>query len=210
MPDDLIESLKSQIALLERRNTNLKGEVMRRKDEHKDIKSKYESLQSDHAKATQERDQFKSRAESSPSKDAGEIERLRGENRTFKHKEGIGQLAYSPEVGLNKTVPVDLVMKLIDYKPDTEEFDSQAVKQALAGLKQSVPDLFGGGGNAAGPQAPGQSAAVLNPSVAAVGGALGRGNPPSPFGQSELTNDQMRDPVFMHQYNARVRTGSGK
>jgi hypothetical protein len=138
------------------------------------------------------------------------MDRLRGELRTFKHREGISQLAYSPEVGLNKSVPVDRLMKLIDYKPETDDFNPQSVKQVLVGLKQSDPYLFGEGGTATSPQAPGQGAAALNPSVAAMGGALGRGSSPSPFAQSGPTPEQMRDPGFMSQYNAAQRAAARK
>lgn len=205
MADD-IESLKAQIQSLTRENQRLVAENTRRKSTNRDLQGKVTTLTADLTTAGRERDDFKKKAEANPGKDSKELESLRIENRSYKHRDKLSALAYGKEIGLKKGISIDLVMKSIDWKPETDEFDEKTAKQSMLALKESNPDLFGAEASGT-PAGRNGSPAPLNPAVAGLGSAMGRGTSPGPLENQALEESQLRDPVFMSEWNAKQRAG---
>jgi hypothetical protein len=211
MADESIDTLKAQIASLTRENTRLVSENTRRKAANRDLTAKLATASADLTQSNSERDRYKSRAEKNPAGDNEELEGLRTTIRSYKHRDGLSELAYGPDIGLNRSVPIDRLMKLIDYKPVADEFDPKAAKQMLIALKDSDAYLFGETAVANGqPPRQGHVAAALAPGVAALGSALGRGSSPSPLEAQALSEEQLRDPVFMSSYHAQQRIAARK
>ena len=63
--------------------------------------------------------------------------------RLSKHKDGLKELAYSEDVGVSKSVPLDRLIALMGYEAKADEFDPKGDAKALEGLKKTDPYLFG-------------------------------------------------------------------
>jgi hypothetical protein len=209
MPEKTIESLEAQLAAVTRENTRLVSENVRRKNTGRDQKTKIDTLTAELAVSNQDRDTYRKKAEKNPAENNEEMERLLAENRTFKHRDGLSELAYGEEIKLKKDIKIDLLMKMLDYRPESDEFDAKAAKKLLTSFKESNPSLFEsatGGGDQSGRYGP----APLNPAVAALGLALGRGNSPNSLEGQVLSEETLRDPVAMSRWHAEQRQAMKK
>lgn len=144
------------------------GESTRRKAELKELRTEMEGLRTK----------------------ASEAETLRGELRLTKHRDGLKSLYSDEELGLNSKIPVEKLMKLIDYKPESDEFDAAAVKEKLAALKESDSYIFveKSGEEPVTPQPPAPKWANRGASDAKT------------VKNTPLTEAQMRDPAYMAAY----------
>jgi hypothetical protein len=106
-----------------------------------------------------------------------------GKLRTLAHRDGIKAL-YG-DLGINPQVPVERLMGVMNYLPDGDQFDAEAVKGKIAALKTSDPYLFGTGATAGDQSQPA-------PPAWAGRGASGQSAPGANF-----TEAQLRDPEFM-------------
>jgi hypothetical protein len=207
---DELEGLKAQVALLTRRNTRLIAENTRRKKQNRDLQAQFTSLNQE---KTQSRDAEPTRSKpqkTTPMKGNQELESLRAEVRAYKHQTSLSQLAYGKEIGLNQSVPIDRLMRLIDYKPVSDQFDKKAVKEMLLDLKQSDPYLFAEESTETPSSKRTNGVAPVSRNVSALGNAFGRGTSPSPSEQQPLSDEQLRSPTFMAEYNRKQREGMKK
>lgn len=116
----LYEASTSQVSRLEASLEQANAESKRRKDEKATLKAELETVKAG----------------------AAEAETLRGELRKIKHREAAKSLYEDEEIGLNRKVPVDRLLTILDYKPEGEEFNLDAVKEKLASLKETDAYLF--------------------------------------------------------------------
>lgn len=203
MAEESIESLKAQIASLSRDNSRLVAENTRRKTTNRDLQSKLTAATTDLTQTIKDRDQLKSKVDKTPASDNEEVEGLRTQVRSYRHRDGLAELAYGKDIGLSKSVPIDRLMRLIDYKPVAEDFDAAAVKKTLLALKETDSYLFGE--SAAGN---GRQGTPVSQAITGLGSAFGRGSSPGPVEEQVLSEEQLRSPVFMSEYHAKMRAAN--
>jgi hypothetical protein len=185
------------------------GESAQRRVQIKELKAQLAKLQSDleaerAGKGTlqAELDQLKTRANAAPAELQAELDKLRGDLRYRDHKDAIASLYGDAELGLNKAVPVEKLMKILDYEAAEANPDLAALKLRIQGIRETDPYLFmsPGTGNAADGSANPQKPAELPPGANASRGASD-GNASGNF---TVTRAQMRDPEFMRRNQAAI------
>lgn len=216
MSDELISSLKSQVADLKRDNQTLLSESIKRKQSNQELRKQLASTQATLTTTTAERDDYKTKATTQPPNEiAEELAKTKVELRTLKHRDGLKQLAYSAEVGINPNVPVDRIMKLAEYIPETDEFDAKGAKVKLLALRTTDAYLFQPGGEStqegSAPGGAGSDQAALNPEIETMVGALGRGSGHAAASAgSRPTQGQLQDPRGMREWSETRKVLAGR
>lgn len=189
----------------------LMAENARRRDKNKALQAELDALRAEHKTAVSERDSLRTAVAAHDPKLAEENADLKAQLRLHKHRDGLRELAYSEEIGVSKSVTLDKLIKLAEYKADTDDFDAGGARKLLLGLKESDPYLFGpGAGPGAGGDPQGARQQGTPPSdqshlwraVAARGSSAG-------VGSGGITREQARDAAFVMGQAAERRKAAG-
>lgn len=153
-----------------------------------------------------ERDEWQAHAESLPDDVQETIEDLSSQIKTFRHQEAFKQLYEDPELtekglALRKDLDVAKLWKLLDYAPEADEPDLDAIKERLAGLQESDRWLFEAPAQAAAQTPPGGANGKATTATGPLTKGLdrGRGAPVATAVKTAVTQAQLSDPQFTAQ-----------
>lgn len=207
MSDESTAALRAEVERLSRRVEQLNAENARRKGTVKQLCSALgvstsseleETVNSLRAaggfkKLAGELDQLRTAAK--PNEVQAQLEEARQHLRQYKHREGLKSLYQDKDLGLNPAVSVERLESILGYKAEADSFNAEAVKAQVAKLKDSDPYLFGAG----------QPAQSQPQNTNPIWGGRGVNGGQSVAG--ELTEQQLGDPVFMHDWARQAREG---
>jgi hypothetical protein len=204
--DREIERLNNRIAELTGENTRRKGSL---RDALKAVGCKdlaelqvLVATHGDYGKLAKDHADLKARSiDRKPTELQAELDDVKGKLRTRIHRDGFAALYADKELGLNPEVNVDRLIKILDYKAESDTFDPAATKKAVAALKASDPYLFGV------PRSGDETSTTGGLALQQAPAWSGRGASDQSAGGMVLSDAAHRDPAAMHAYAASLAQG---
>jgi hypothetical protein len=200
MSDTAITALNDRIQDLTRQLSEARSEAKDRRVKGRKLTAENEQLKAQVANLTQSVNEWKQKAESNPTQLQQQLDAANAKIRDRVHRDAIQTLYDDASLDLSKSVPIDTLLKLIDYKAEGDTPDLQAVKARIVEAQKGNAFLKGQHGdqasqNAAGAAQPGSKPALDN----GLADAGGRGARDTNARLLRITKADTRDPEFMRK-----------
>lgn len=207
MSDTAIAALNNRIEALTRELSDARSEAKQRRLASKKLTTELEQLRSQVTTLTRERDDFKTKAETNPTELQKKLDDALGTIRNRNHRDALAKLYEDKDLDLSKSVPIDSLLKLLDYKAEGDAPDLAAVKAKVKEAQAAHPFLKGQHGSDS-QNAPGGQPTGKPQLDTGMGDAGSRGGRDTTTRQLTVRKSDMQDPTFMRQHQKAIAEAS--
>jgi|SRR6185503_6463917 len=207
MSDAALAAQSKRIEELTAELSTVRSEAKTRRVANKKLAEEIATLKGSVANLTKERDEFKGKAESNPTELQAKLDAALGQIRDRTHRDAIQGLYDDSELDLSKSVPIDTLLKLIDYKAEGDAPDLKAIKAKVTAAQAANPFLKGQHGT--GSQEAAGAAQNGKPRLdTGLGDAGSRGGHDTTARVMRVRRSEMQDPDFMRRNTKAIAEAS--